>query len=40
MEEAIPTKSKVDIVGEFKPSPFRFGGFQKGVKPADLALKD
>ncbi len=39
MEDKIPEKSKVDIVGEYKPLPFRGGGFKKGVKPADLAGK-
>ena len=39
MEDKIPEKSKVDIVGEYKPSPFRNNGFTKGVKPADLAIK-
>jgi hypothetical protein len=39
MEEKIPEKSKVDIVGEFKASPFRNNGFRKGVKPADLKLE-
>ncbi len=39
MEDKIPEKSKVDIVGEFKPSPFRNNGFIKGVKPEDLAIK-
>ncbi len=38
LEEKIPAGgAKVDIVGEFKPSPFRGGGFKKGVKPEDLA---
>lgn len=37
MEEKIPAKSKVDIVGDYKPSPFQFGGHKKGVRPADLA---
>jgi len=37
MEEKIPAKAKVDIVGEYQPSPFKFGGHKKGVKPADLA---
>jgi hypothetical protein len=36
MEDRIPAKSDVDIVGEFKPSPFRPNGFKKGVKPEDL----
>lgn len=37
LEEKIPARSKVDIVGEFKPSPFKFGGYVKGKKPADYA---
>ena len=37
-EEDISTSTKVDIVGTFEPLPFRFGGFQKGVKPADHKL--
>ncbi len=40
MEEQIPEKSKVDLVGEYKPLPFAFGGFKKGVKPEDLRLDD
>ena len=39
MEDKIPEKSKVDIIGEFKPSPFRNNGFVKGIKPEDLAIK-
>jgi hypothetical protein len=39
MEDRIPAKSNVEIVGEYEPSPFRFGGFKKGVKPSDHALK-
>ncbi len=37
MEKQIPEKSKVDVVGTFAPTPFRGGGYTKGVKPADLA---
>lgn len=37
MEDRIDEKSCVDLVGEFKPLPFRFGGFQPGIKPSDLA---
>ena len=40
MEEFIPPRSKVDLVGTYKASPFRFGGFVKGVKPADHALTE
>ncbi|MEK7403716.1 MAG: ThuA domain-containing protein [Acidobacteriota bacterium] len=32
-EKKIPAKSKVDLVGEYKPLPFKAGGFAKGVKP-------
>ncbi len=39
LEDRIPAKSRVDLVGEYKPLPFRFGGFKKGVKPQDLAIK-
>jgi hypothetical protein len=37
LEEKIPAKSQVDILGEYKPSPFKFGGYVKGKKPADYA---
>ena len=36
MEDRIPAKSNVEVVGEFTPSPFRNNGFKKGVKPEDL----
>ncbi|HVK16965.1 MAG TPA: ThuA domain-containing protein [Fimbriiglobus sp.] len=36
MEDRIPAKSNVSLVGEFRPSPFRNNGFKKGVKPEDL----
>jgi type 1 glutamine amidotransferase len=36
LEDKIPAKSVVDIVGDYKPNPFRFGGFEKGRKPEDL----
>jgi type 1 glutamine amidotransferase len=39
LEAKIPEKSKVDFVGKYEPTPFRGGGYTKGVKPADLALK-
>jgi len=39
MEDQIPAKSKVDIVGEYKANPFRTGGYVKGLKPADHALQ-
>lgn len=37
MEDKIPEKSNVDIVGEFKPTNFGFNGYIKGKKPADYA---
>ena len=40
MEDKIPQKAKVDIVGDFKPRSFRFGGAATGVKPADLAIQE
>jgi type 1 glutamine amidotransferase len=36
MQRQIPEKSNVDLVGNYKPLRFGFGGFKKGVKPADL----
>jgi type 1 glutamine amidotransferase len=36
LEDKIPTKSKVDLVGDYKASRFKNDGFKKGVKPADL----
>jgi type 1 glutamine amidotransferase len=37
LEDKIPAQSKVDIVGEFHPRPFRGGGFEKGQKPSHFA---
>jgi hypothetical protein len=39
LEDKIPQKSNVEIVGNYKPRPFGFKGAAKGVKPADLAIK-
>ncbi|MBD3183490.1 hypothetical protein GF312_14440 [Candidatus Poribacteria bacterium] len=38
MEDQIPKKSNVDIVGDFEPKMFGFGKFTPDVKPSDLAL--
>jgi hypothetical protein len=35
----VPDWADVSLVGEYKPSPFGFGGFKRGVKPADLAIR-
>jgi hypothetical protein len=39
LEGQIPEKADVTLVGTFQPRPFKFNGFQKGVKPADLAIR-
>ena len=39
MEDKIPAKSKVDIVGEYNPSRIGMGGHKKGLKPSDHKLK-
>ena len=36
IEDKIPSKSNVEIVGEFKPTPFKSGAHKAGVKPVDL----
>jgi len=40
LEDKIGEKSNVELVGEYKPSPFKFGGFVKGLKPSDHAMKN
>ena len=37
LEDQIPEQAKVDIVGQFQPTMFKFGGYTKGRKPADYA---
>ncbi|MBK6939036.1 MAG: hypothetical protein IPH13_02365 [Planctomycetes bacterium] len=39
-EDSIRAETDVALVGTYEPSPFGFGGFQRGVKPADLAPAD
>jgi Trehalose utilisation len=34
LEDQITTKTNVELVGDYRPHPFGFGTFQKGVKPA------
>jgi hypothetical protein len=36
LEARIKPAANVDLVGEYKPSPFKGDGFKKGVKPSDL----
>jgi len=38
LEKKIPAKANVELVGEYEPRPFGFGGYKKGVKPSDHAL--
>lgn len=37
LEDRIPEKADVALVGSYEPTKFGFGSFKKGVKPADLA---
>jgi hypothetical protein len=36
MEMRIPKMSNVELVGEYKPSTFKFNGFKRGMKLKDL----
>lgn len=36
LEDTIPEKSVVDVVGTFEPTAFGFNGGKKGLKPADM----
>lgn len=36
LEDKIPAKTNVDLVGEYKPTMFKFNGAKKGLKPEDL----
>jgi type 1 glutamine amidotransferase len=39
MEERIAAMSNVEIVGEYQASPFKGGGYKKGVRPSHLSMK-
>ena len=39
LEDKIPAKTDVTLVGEYNPTYFGFAKNLKGVKPADLELK-
>lgn len=39
IEDQIVERSPVSVVGTFTPRPFSFGGFKKGVTPADHEMK-
>ena len=36
LDNKIPARANVDLVGSYKPSMFGFDGYRKGVRPADL----
>jgi type 1 glutamine amidotransferase len=35
----VPERAVVDLIGTYRPSPFKGDGFKKGVRPSDLADK-
>ena len=35
MERKIPARANVDLVGNYDPLPFKFGGYRRGMKPED-----
>ena len=39
LEDKITPQSKVDIIGPYEPFPIGFGGFKKGLTPADHKLE-
>jgi hypothetical protein len=39
LEDQIPDKANVDLVGKYEPTPFGFGGCVKGKRPEDYAGK-
>jgi hypothetical protein len=40
LEDQTPAKTDVGLIGRYEPHPFGFNKFIKGVRPADLALKE
>jgi hypothetical protein len=38
MEDGIPERANVDLVGEYNPTSFGFNKYQPGLKPSDFAL--
>ncbi len=40
MEDRIPAKSNVELVGTYRPTPFGFGTYTRGLKPATYAGTD
>jgi hypothetical protein len=40
LEDQIPAKSDVRLVGDYQPSNFKFNGFKPGMRPEEHALKN
>ncbi len=38
LEDKIPDRTNVELVGEYHPLPFGFNGAKKGVKPEEHAV--
>lgn len=38
LDDEISAEKSVDLIGDFAPTPFKFDGYKRGVKPADFAL--
>jgi hypothetical protein len=39
LEDRLPPKANVDLVGTYAPTPFGFNAFRKGATPAALAAE-
>ena len=39
LDLSVPERAKVDLVGTYQPTPFKFGGFKPGVKPSDHRME-
>jgi hypothetical protein len=40
LEDNIPEKSMVDLVGEYNPNPIHVGGYKKNIKPSACGLRE
>lgn len=40
LENKITTDAKIDFVGKYQPTTYRFGGYRRGVKPSDISALD
>ena len=40
LDDEVPAKTNVALVGDFNPSDYSFNGYRRGVRPADLQLTD